>query len=440
MDILNNREWALVAWIVVAGLFILFSPKKMHVRKSLRGVIKEFFVRNIISTLTLMLIYIAIMIYGLSRIGVWDFNQIKNTIIWIMSVATISLFRLESTKQDPHFFKNSVLDNLKLIAIIQFVVGVYVFNFVAELILVPIMAIVGAMLAVVQSDEKYKLVEKILNGFLATLGTIFIIHSLYMLATNFGDFCKIQTVYDFSIPPILTFLYLPFIFFMMVYTTYELVYARLNVLVKDPSARRYAKMYIFFNFHFNSKLLERWAGALPFQDTSSKQAIKDSVKQIFKLISVEKNPPKVISSEGWSPYEAKDFLLKEDIKTGYSHSFAPDEWFASSSLVEIGNGLIPDNLSYYVEGNENTAKCLKLILNVNQRENAEMAHMKLLSSVKVLLKSALSVELTREIEAAIIEGKDMKIKYENFEFSVEKNDWPQKSIGGYDIRAIISCI
>lgn len=440
MDILNNREWALVIWIVVVGLFILFSPKMVHVRKSLRGVIKAFFVRHIISTLTLMLVYIATMIYGLSRIGIWEFNQTKNTIIWIISVAVLSLFQLESAKQDPHFFKHSVLDNLKLIAIIQFVIGVYVFNLVIELILVPIMAIVGAMLAVAQSDEKYQLIEKILNGFLATLGIIFIVHTLYMLATNFGDFGKIQTVYDFSIPPLLTFLYLPFIFFMMVYTTYELFCARLQVLVKDPSVRRYAKMYSFFNFHFNIKLIERWAGTLHFQNTSSKQAIKESIKQIFKLIAVEKNPPKVISSEGWSPYEAKNFLLKEDIKTGYYHSFAPNEWFASSSLVEIGNDLIPNNVSYYVEGNENTAKCLKLILNVNQRENAEMAHMKLLSSVKVLLKSALGVELTREIEAAIIERKDMKIKYENFEFSVEKNDWPQNSIGGYDIRAIISCI
>lgn len=439
MDILNNREWALVIWIFVLILFVLSSQKMGQIREFFKEFIK-FFARPIVTTLALMLIYIAIMVFGLAKLGLWESHQLKNTIIWTISVATLSLFRLESAKKDPHFLKNSVLDNLKLIAIIQFVVGVYVFGFFFELILVPIMTISGALVAIAQRDKKYHLVEKILNGFLVILGTIFITRTIYMLATNFGEFAKIQTIYDFSVPPLLTCLYLPFIFFMMVFTTYELVNIRLQLLIKNPTIRSYARMYSFFNFHLNIKLIERWASSLPFQDTSSKEGIKKSVKQIFKMVSVEKNPPKVMLSEGWSPYEAKNFLSSEEIKTGYYHSIAPDEWFASSSLIEIGNDLFRNNISYYVEGNETTAKLLKLILNVNQRENAEIAHVKLLSSVKVLLKAALGLDATREIGAAIINGKNMKLKHESFEFTVEKNDWPQNSIGGYDIKIIISSI
>jgi len=296
------------------------------------------------------------------------------------------------------------------------------------------------MLALAQRDKKYHTVEKILNGILITFGITFIVHTIYMLSTNFGEFEKVQTIYDFSTPPLLTFLYLPFIFFMMVFTTYELVYTRLQFLVKDPSVRRYAKMYSFINFNFNIKMLERWASNLPFQDTSSKQGIKKSVKQLFKLVTVEKNPPKVLPGEGWSPYEAKNFLLNEGIKTGQYHFIAPNEWVASSSLVEIDNGLLPNNISYYVEGNETTAKILKLILNVNQIENSEMAHMKLLSSIKVLLKTALGSELTTEQEKVFFDGKDIKLVHGNFEVSVEKNEWPQNNIGGYDIRVIVSRI
>ena len=440
MELLNNREWALVIWISFVCLFVICSPKMDQARKSLGNLVKLFFTRPIASVLLLLLIYITIMIYGLAKVGLWEFHQLKNTIVWTVSVAFLSLFRLESAKQDPHFIKNLVLDNLKLIAIVQFVIGIYVFSLVTELVLVPMMAIVGAMLALTQRDKKFHTVEKILNGILVTLGITFIVHAIYMLATNFGEFGKVQTIYDFSSPPLLTFLYLPFIFFMMVFTTYELVYTRLQFLVKDPSVRRYAKIYSFINFNFNIKLLERWASSLPFQDTSSKPGIKKSVKLLFKLLTVEKNPPKVLPNEGWSPYEAKNFLLNEGIKTGHYHFITPNEWVASSSLVEIDNGLLPNNISYYVEGSETTANILKLILNVNQSENSEMAHMKLLSSIKVLLNISLGLELTKKQEKAIVDGDDIKSVYGNFEFSVEKNEWPQNSIGGYDIRFILNHI
>ena len=224
MGILNNREWALVIWIFVFVIFTLVSPKMGQVRKSFRKVLKAFFVKAIITTLALMIIYITIIILGLAKIGLWESHQLKNTIVWAISVGALSLFRIESAKNDPHFFKNSVLDNLKLIAIIQFVVGVYTFGILVELILVPILAVLGALLAMAQTDEKYHLVKKIFNGILATLGVVFILHTIYMLATNFREFAKAQTIYNFSIPPLLTFLYLPFIFIMMVFTSYELVF------------------------------------------------------------------------------------------------------------------------------------------------------------------------------------------------------------------------
>ena len=179
---------------------------------------------------------------------------------------------------------------------------------------------------------------------------------------------------------------------------------------------------------------------MPFQDTSSKQSIKKSVKQIFKMVSAEKQPQEVPLREGWSPYEAKNFLLSEGLETGYYHPTVPEEWFASSPLIELGNDLIPNNISYYVDGNESTAKSLKLMINVNSRESAEMAHFKLLSSAKVLLKATLGLDTSSEIETAIMKGENLTLNLGSIKATVEKNDWPQSSIGGYDIKFILSSI
>jgi len=440
VDILNNREWALVIWFLIVIFFILFSPKMKKIRTPFKQVLKVFFAKKIITTLALMLIYIAIVVFGLFKIGLWESHQLKNTIIWSISVGALSLFKINEIKNTSHFFKNLVLDNLKLIVFVQFVVEFYTFNLFVELLLVPVLVILGAMLALAQTDEKYHFVEKILGGFFVTLGAILIFYSIYMLATNLGDFAKEQTIYDFYIPPLLTLLYLPFIFIMMVFTTYEDVFARLQYFIKELKPRRFAKIYSMLKFRFRIKLLERWVSTLPFQDTSSKENIIKSVKQIFKMLSVEKNPPEVPLQEGWSPYVAKQFLASEGIETGYYHPIEPDEWYASSPLIEVGNDLIPNNISYYVDGNESTAKTLKLILNVNSRESAVMAHSKLLSSVKALLKAALGLDISSDIEAAIMKGENKAFKLGSFIATIEKNDWPQHRIGGYDIKFVLFCI
>ncbi len=115
MDILNNREIALVLWILVISIYIFSSSKMVEVRNSFKGVLAAFFVRQIISVLCLMVAYMAIVIYWLSELELWNFEQLKNTVFWCVSFGFMSLFKLEKIKQDMHFFKHSVLDNLKLL-------------------------------------------------------------------------------------------------------------------------------------------------------------------------------------------------------------------------------------------------------------------------------------------------------------------------------------
>lgn len=92
MDILDNREIASIFWLLVVLIVILFSPKMVSVRASFRGVMSAFFVRQIMTILTLMIIYMSLIIYALSKLNLWNIGQIKNTIFWGISVGFMSLF------------------------------------------------------------------------------------------------------------------------------------------------------------------------------------------------------------------------------------------------------------------------------------------------------------------------------------------------------------
>jgi len=239
------------------SVYIFSSSKMVEVRESLKNLLSAFFVKQIMSVLGLMIIYMGLIIYAMAEMDLWNVEQIKNTVFWCVTVGFMSLFKLESIKKDTKFFKHSVIDNLKLLAIIQFVVGVYTFPLLVEVFLVPVLFLIGGMLAITDSDKKYRQVKSLLEYGLLLFGLVLIAYTLYMLTTNFGEFGQEKTLYDFFVPPLLTLFYLPFIFIMLVYSTYEQVFIRLEFAIKNKFHRYLAKLYALVMFNVRLSILER---------------------------------------------------------------------------------------------------------------------------------------------------------------------------------------
>ncbi|WHI48415.1 hypothetical protein [Microbulbifer sp. VAAF005] len=306
MDILNNREIAIAIWLLIISVYIYSSSKMADVRTAFKRVLSAFFVRQIISVLCLMVAYMAIVIYWLAELDLWNAEQLKNTVFWCASVGFMSMFKLEQFKKDKSFFRHSVLDNLKLLAILQFVVGVYTFSLWIEVLLVPVLALIAAMLAIAETDKKYHQVKVLLEYCLSLFGIVLIAYTLYMLTTKFGEFGKEKTAYDFFVPPLLTLCYLPFVYIMLVYSSYEQVFIRLKFSIKNRFNRYVAKLYAIALFNLRVNLLERWSYQVARVNIESHSDLVDTFKHVFKVRSSERNPKEVPIEQGWSPYKAKD--------------------------------------------------------------------------------------------------------------------------------------
>lgn len=155
----NNREIAVATW---AAVLFAWAMTQGSIRASLKNVIRAFFHRRIQGVLALMAAYIALLVYGLSEADLWNAGQLKNTIIWAVSVAAVLLFRLPSISEDADYFKQALKDNLKLIVVLEFIVSFYTFSMLTELIIVPVTALFGGMLAVAGTDKKCVAAEKFL--------------------------------------------------------------------------------------------------------------------------------------------------------------------------------------------------------------------------------------------------------------------------------------
>ena len=90
MDIFSNREIAIAVWLTI---FFIFFARKRSLRESIVDLLKAFFDKRILIVIFLMSLYIIFVTWLLSYSGLWDSSQIKNTIIWSATVATVMLFR-----------------------------------------------------------------------------------------------------------------------------------------------------------------------------------------------------------------------------------------------------------------------------------------------------------------------------------------------------------
>jgi len=275
-DYLDNREIAILVWL---GVFFLWAFTQKNNRKSLVNLVRPFAKRNIIILTVLMLLYIAGMIYIFWRLQFWEPKLLADTLLWMFGVAFVMFVNINHVTEEG-YFKKIVIDNLKLILIIEFVVNLYVFDLWIELILVPILAILGAMLGVSSVKKEYKQVEAFLSKLLVIIGLGFGIYALYYIITDFQGFASLDNLKEFLLPIVFTFAFLPYVYIMALFINYELVFMRIKRLAKDGSLARYAKLKTLLAFHINLKSLHKWSRKVILININSKEDVKRAIKEV----------------------------------------------------------------------------------------------------------------------------------------------------------------
>ncbi|MGY6277852.1 hypothetical protein [Methylomonas sp. MgM2] len=435
MEALNNREIATTIWML---LFAAWAFSKKEVRSSFGSVLDAFAKKVILVPFSLLIIHTLASVWVLSQIGIWNSAQIKNTFLWFIGVAAVSFFRINKIADDPHYFQNAIKDNIKLIVFIEFLVTFYTFNLVVEIVFVPFMALIGALLAVSQTDEKYILVQKALSKLIEIIGISIIIYTSYRLIVDFNDFAQVQTVLDFFVPIALSIFLLPLIYIFHVYMVYEGVFVRMQFSIKDEKLRTYAKRSSIINYKLDLSALRRWADALNREDIVVSSDVDKLHEEIARLEAEEKNPPVVPFELGWSPYKISSVLETAGLKVGHYKKLHEDDWFASSPYLEIGNGLLPNNIAYYLEGNRFAVTKLKLKMNINEEEQSTEAHSILCALASALHLHALGSELNQGFKNAIMEGGDKEDQVKTKLVSVSTERWQNNR--GYDVGFSISNI
>lgn len=293
------------------------------------------------------------------------------------------------------------------------------------------------MLAIAERKKELALLKVWIEGVLAIFGLGIMLYAAYRLIVEFSDFARMETLTDFLLPPVLSILLLPFLYVMSLFMTYQDVFVGLRFSIKDIKLRRYAQWQAVFSFHVRTGLLKRWRRNIAIEQAIDKATIKKSIREVKILHARELNPGDVPKDQGWSPYKAQKFLVSEGLPTGDYHRVS-GEWYASSNLLEIGDRILADNIAYYIDGTEEVATHLKVVLNCYEAKAAPEAKEKFHAVCRALFLAAFGEEMPNSLFERVCEETETIYEFADKEIALTKELWRNRANGGYTLEFIIA--
>ena len=184
-NIFSTREVALFIWFLI---LLFFGCRSKDIRQSIKEVIKAFFVKQIILAFSSQLLYVLVIVFLLSQIGLWDMSLLKDTFLWILFSGIILFINIRKA-ENINYFSKVIKDNIKFVIIWEYLFNFYTFSLIWELVLMPIIFLVSIMQVFIDNspkeDREYDKVISLFNTILVLIGLCAISYVTYKTVTEF---------------------------------------------------------------------------------------------------------------------------------------------------------------------------------------------------------------------------------------------------------------
>ncbi len=396
-------------------------------------VVKAFCAPQIFLSFTAASAYILISVFILFCGGIWQWENVKTTLLWGITFAFVTMFEVNRITEHNTHFRKTLRDLFNGMVIVTFIGELYSFSLLVEMILLPVLTLVGTAYALSETKKEWQFAKIPLGWILSIVGLSILIYSGHQVMTNLDGVATMDTAREFSLPIILSLMFLPFIYLLSTYITYQTIFKRIGFSIKEPSLLRYAKWKAILNFRTDLDFLRRWARHIGINEFDNRASIKKSIWHINAIKRREKNPLVISEKDGWSPYAAKDFLAEAGLPANDYHLFY-DCWFANSNYKKMGDDLIQqDNLTYFIEGNENAVTRLNLQLNVNNPNTKTDSKEQFLIIARILLIKALG-KAGGDLSLAV----GMQETIGNTNVNLTRQNWDGSLKGGHHLTLALT--
>lgn len=246
---LSNRETAAAIWLLLFLAWVLSRPK---IRSPMIRALRLLCGPKLGVPILLTGLMTAGFVYVLYQMGWWTFSELKDTIIWFFLSGISMLFVGLSDKEPVAAVRRSLRDALKIVVIVEFLLNAYTFSLLAELLLLPALALFAMLQVVSESQEQYAVVASFLKWVQGLISLALILFVAWSFYNQPGEVWSKTGLRAFMLPILLAIMYTPLAYFMALLSAYEQLLLPLKVGDHKPrKIVRHAKVKALMMFRLN---------------------------------------------------------------------------------------------------------------------------------------------------------------------------------------------
>ncbi len=282
-EIFSTREIAIAIYLIIIVIAVFFSKK---IRPSAINVIKCVLTPKLIIPFIILIIYSGGITYLFSRFSFWKWQFLKDIIIWTLFAGVPVCYKaINSGGKEKGYFKNIVVDNLKFSALVEFFTGSFTFTLILELILQPVLVLLGALDAIASRDEKNKSAQKIIQVLLVIIGFVMIALSIKNAVDSLTFDGSKDLLICFLIPIVFSIFFVPASYILAIYAKYETLFLRLKFREPKNNKWKYRFKIIWHcNFRLKRVILFQKGYVYKIYQTIDEQQYSDVIDEFIKEV------------------------------------------------------------------------------------------------------------------------------------------------------------
>lgn len=225
MEILTNREIALIFWICI---LIVFSVIIKNIRQSVYKVIRILLSMQMQLFIVISGVYFVLLLFVINKIYYLNNGLIKDSFLWFLINGLYVTLKIITNRNSGFKLISRLKENISLIILIELLVNTYVFPVFIEILIVPISFFVYLFLDVVENHENKELILPIVHKVKNVLNILFLSYLLLSFIQNYKEIINLASLIGIILPLIFIILYFPLQYFQVFYSKYN----ELTVIIK----------------------------------------------------------------------------------------------------------------------------------------------------------------------------------------------------------------
>ena len=224
---LNNREIAILFWLIVGLVFVLRQSK---VRQSLAGLFPAVAAPVIAIPIVVLVLWVGGLLLIGAQLRLWNQGLVKATLIWFLTTAIVMLFNVNEALKDRHHFRRIFASVISVSLLTEFLIDAFVLPLLVELILQPIIFTLAITSVYAARKPELRAAKRAADVMLALLGIGVVTYIGIKLFSSWPEIVNWQSAREVVLPAWLTLGVLPYIDFITIYAAYQSAYVRMKFL------------------------------------------------------------------------------------------------------------------------------------------------------------------------------------------------------------------